>query len=86
VKPRAALHEHVSLWVDLIHQAIQSLAMICFVCAVEEEGADELLALLDKYYELKIAGPVCASALHAWGLIVSNFPDDHLSTTEFIDR
>lgn len=65
--------------------ALQSLAMICFVCAVEDENPDELLVLLDKYFDLKIAGPICSSALLAWGLTASSFPDEHLATEEFID-
>lgn len=59
--------------------------MICFVCAVEEENAQEFLELVDAYLDLKIAGPICASALESWGLIASSFSDEELTAEAFVD-
>ncbi|GLD93075.1 hypothetical protein PINS_up001667 [Pythium insidiosum] len=66
--------------------AMRSLAMICHVCSVEEENADELLDMYTKFLDVKIVASVCASALEAWGILASSLPEEVLATDTFIDK
>ncbi|KAJ0409779.1 hypothetical protein ATCC90586_001092 [Pythium insidiosum] len=66
--------------------AMRSLAMICHVCSVEEENADELLDMYTKFLDVKIVASVCASALEAWGILASSLPDEVLAADTFIDK
>ncbi|TYZ63742.1 hypothetical protein PybrP1_003711 [[Pythium] brassicae (nom. inval.)] len=66
--------------------SMRALAVICFVCSVEDENTQELLVLLEKYHDLKIAGSICSVALEAWGLLASSMSDEELAGDDYVDR
>lgn len=65
---------------------MQALALICFVCSVEDENTETLLALFEKYFDLKIVGSICSVALESWGLLASSLSDEELIGDEYVDR
>lgn len=65
---------------------MRALALICFVCSVEDENTESLLALVEKYFDLKIVGSICSVALESWGLLASSLSDDELAGDDTIDR
>lgn len=67
-------------------QSMRALAVVCFVCSVEDENTQELLVLLEKYHDLKIAGSICSVALEAWGLLASSLSDEELAGDDYVDR
>lgn len=65
---------------------MQALALICFVCSVEDENTETLLVLFEKYFDLKIVGSICSVALESWGLLASSLSDEELIGDEYVDR
>lgn len=66
--------------------ALRSIAMVAFVCSVEEENSEEFFQIVEKYFSLDVKGPICASALEAWGLVASTLPDEDIAYDAFVDR
>ncbi|GAB9473292.1 hypothetical protein Gpo141_00010446 [Globisporangium polare] len=66
--------------------SMQALALICFVCSVEDENTEGLIALFEKYFDLKIVGSICSVALESWGLLASSLSDEELIGDEYVDR
>uniref|UniRef100_K3WKD3 Interferon-related developmental regulator N-terminal domain-containing protein n=1 Tax=Globisporangium ultimum (strain ATCC 200006 / CBS 805.95 / DAOM BR144) TaxID=431595 RepID=K3WKD3_GLOUD len=66
--------------------SIRALALICFVCSVEDENTESLMKVFEKYFDLKIVGSICSVALEAWGLLASSLSDEELAHDEYVDR
>lgn len=67
-------------------QSIRALALACFVCSAEDENTDEVMTLLEKFFDVKIVGSICSAALESWGLLASTLADETLASDEVIDR
>ncbi|KAI9923163.1 hypothetical protein PsorP6_002714 [Peronosclerospora sorghi] len=65
---------------------IRALALICFVCSVEEENTEELLKLFETYFDSKISGDVCKAALDSWVLVASSLSDEIIASEEEMER
>ncbi|CAH0514319.1 unnamed protein product [Peronospora belbahrii] len=66
--------------------AIRALALICFISSVEKENADELLKLLETFFDPKILGDICKAALDSWGLVASSMLDEILASDDLLER
>jgi hypothetical protein len=56
------------------------------VCSAEEENTDEVMTMLEKFFDVKIVGGICSAALESWGLLASTLDDEALASSEVLDR
>jgi len=60
--------------------------LICFVSSVEEENTEELLGMLETFFNPKIVGDICKAALDSWGLVASSLSDEMLTSDDLLER
>lgn len=56
------------------------------MCSAEEENTDDVMALCEKFFNLKIVGGICGAALESWGLLATTLADEVLSSDDIIDK
>ena len=54
--------------------------------SVEDENTEELLKLLETFFNPKIIGDICKAALDSWGLVSSSLSDEILASDELLER
>jgi hypothetical protein len=53
---------------------------------VEEENTEELLGMLETFFNPKIVGDICKAALDSWGLVASSLSDEMLTSDDLLER
>lgn len=56
------------------------------MCSAEEENTDEVMAMLERFFDVKIVGGICSAALESWGLLASTLDDEALASSDALDR
>lgn len=44
------------------------------------------MSLLERYFDAKIHGSICTSALEAWSLLASSLPDSVVAGDDYVER